>query len=400
MALSLKPSDMFHATVMAFPDGKEAIVLAQPVTADRDSGQHLFTVDLTSGVARRWKTALDESKVETGCVTHDGKMVLLSVAARNTRRIVALPRSGNSAGRTLVTVTSRPWGLSAGPEGDIYTDLWERTAEVVSFPAAGGHAEKIASFPFVPALHPIAILPGGRVAVPVTVGGYDRLMAVQPGEAATPLVTTTEESAGPAAALGDTEVAFLIGPEPRQTIGVAALATGRVARRIALNKGSITALAAARDGRTLYSAAGGMVWAIPSAGGDAHPIRAGQVVAVDPDGRTLTITSTEGSRVRLFRVPLDGGAEQEIVPAAGIPVAYSYSSSPDAVGPEGRLAVPLAPPDTWFWPPGIIDRGGHVTRVPLDFMSDFHSIAWTSDGRLAALALNVRSRIWRFRREK
>ncbi len=399
MPLPLEPGDMYHATVLAFPDARAAVVLGKSASSQPDSAQHLFEVDLTSGRARRWQSGLDESKVETGCITRDGKLVLLSVAARNTRRIVGLPRAGGLGGRTLAAVTSRPWALSAGPDGDVYMDLWERSAEVVRFPVDGGHAEKLATFPFVPALHSIAVLPDGRMVVPVTVGGHDRLMAVEAAKDSVPLLTTTEETSAPAAALGRDEIAFTIGQEPRQTIGVAALATGRVVRRISLEKGRITSLAAAPDGKMLYAAAGGMVWAIPAQGGTARAIRPGEAVAVGPAGRVLTILTNESARVRLFRVPVDGTREQEIVPGAGDRIAYSYSSSPNSVASDGRMAVTLAPPDSWFWPPGLIDPLGRVTRIQLDYTSDFHSVAWMPDGRLVALALDVRSRIWRFHPE-
>lgn len=50
-----------------------------------------------------------------------------------------------------------------------------------------------------------------------------------------------------------------------------------------------------------------------SPGGEPRMIRAGESVAADPSGRHLVITVTENSRLRLFRVPADGGSEQEIV---------------------------------------------------------------------------------------
>jgi hypothetical protein len=105
------------------------------------------------------------------------------------------------------------------------------------------------------------------------------------------------------------------------------------------------------------------------------------------------VTVNETSRMRIFRLPLDGGQEQEIIPESGTRVAYS--SSPNVVACDGPMAVPLAPPGAWFRPPGLIDHSGHVSRIPLDDTSDFHSLACTADGRMTALMLDVRSRIWR-----
>jgi len=52
---------------------------------------------------------------------------------------------------------------------------------------------------------------------------------------------------------------------------------------------------------------------------------------------------------------------------------------------------------TWYWPPGIFDlASGKSARVPLDYISDFHHMAWTPDGKIMAVADGWNASIWRF----
>ena len=85
----------------------------------------------------------------------------------------------------------------------------------------------------------------------------------------------------------------MIGPAPRGTIAFADVETGRITRRIAPGKGEIVSLAASPDGGTLYFAAGGSIWSIPSAGGQARKVRAGDRVVADPSGRALLVSVLE-----------------------------------------------------------------------------------------------------------
>jgi len=125
-------------------------------------------------------------------------------------------------------------------------------------------------------------------------------------------------------------------------------------------------------------------------------IRAGDSVTVDPSGRQLVIAVNENSKFRLFRVPVDGGSEQEVVTDGSIPLG-GFALSANALNADGRLLHPLSPVDDWFNPPGLLDTvTGRITRIPSDDGSDYHSLAWLPDGRIMALRVGLRSTLWKF----
>lgn len=65
---------------------------------------------------------------------------------------------------------------------------------------------------------------------------------------------------------------------------------------------------------------------------------------------------------------------------------------------NGRLLAPGSSP-TWYWPPAIFDLAtGKSTRIPLAYVSDFHHMSWTPDGKVMACALVWRSNMWKFTR--
>ena len=100
--------------------------------------------------------------------------------------------------------------------------------------------------------------------------------------------------------------------------------------------------------------------------------------------------------MRLFSVPLDGSPESEIPLDRSIPVATSQLST-NALNGDGRLLVPLAPRDSWFNPPGVVDTAtGRITRIPSDNPGDYRSLGWTRDGQVIALKNGLRATVWRF----
>jgi hypothetical protein len=64
---------------------------------------------------------------------------------------------------------------------------------------------------------------------------------------------------------------------------------------------------------------------------------------------------------------------------------------------DGRLLAPLAPRDSWFNPPDVIDIAtGRITRIPVDNQSDYSSIGWARDGQVIALMNGLRATLWKF----
>ena len=96
---------------------------------------------------------------------------------------------------------------------------------------------------------------------------------------------------------------------------------------------------------------------------------------------------------------LDGKSEQEISVDDSVPL-FPQVLSPNVLRSDGRLLAPLAPRDSWFDPPSIVDTAnGRITRIPSDNTSDYHSMAWLPDGQVVALKIGERATIWKFKRE-
>jgi len=134
-----------------------------------------------------------------------------------------------------------------------------------------------------------------------------------------------------------------------------------------------------------------MVWAVPLAGGEPRKIRTGDGIAVDAATQSLVIEVREPPNSRLVRVPLNGGPEQEIVG----PFHLGYYIDARSIR-NGKLVAPMGAP-TWYWPPGIFDLAtGKSARIPLDYVSDFHHMTWTPDGRIIGLTDDWKANIWKF----
>ena len=91
-----------------------------------------------------------------------------------------------------------------------------------------------------------------------------------------------------------------------------------------------------------------------------------------------------------------GSPEREIRLDHSIPLSRSTLST-SGLSADGRLLVPLAPRDSWFNPPAVIDTAtGRITRIPSDNQSDYRSMGWTRDGEVIALKNGLRATLWKF----
>ncbi len=386
-----------NTTARAFPDGKSALVWGEPM-GQTASALALYAVDLSSGSMKRLSPpGLNGADVTAFAAAADGKSVLAAVNSGALTRITSFPASGAAIERPLFTVTSTVWYLDASPDGSVYVSMLDRPSDLVRFSVDGTRFERLAGFPLVPEDADImTVLPDGRAVLAVRSSGQNRLMVVQKGKDPAPLVNTAEETMAPLATCGSSEVAFMIGPAPRETIAFTEPASGRVVRRIAPGKGKVDSMSCSPDGKMLYFAARGMIWSIPSSGGEARNVRGGDRVVADPSGRRLIVQVRESSQLHLFSVPLDGSPEHEIRLDNSIRLAVSPLST-SGLSADGRLLVPLAPPDSWFNPPAVIDTAtGRVTRIPSDNRSDYRSMGWTRDGQVIALKNGLRATLWKF----
>ena len=384
-------TDSVH--ISASPDGKEAVVVGTPLGREQEPDR-LLAVDVNTGASRPLTPLGVRLSSNAAAVTRDGKSVVVAMVEDALTRVVSIPMTGKFAPRTLFTTTGGINYLDTDSDGHVYISTFGLAEEVVRFSPGSNGSEVVASLSQPGGV--IVSLPDGRTIISMPSLGRRRLMALANGKNPVPLVVTTEETAPPMTAAGPRGIAFMIGPPPRTTIGVAETATGRMTSRITPGKGRISAIASSPDGKTLYFSASGKIWSVPSAGGDSRFLRGGDSVTADPGGRGLVISTVESSKIRLFRVPLDGGNESEITTDGSVRLA-PLDTNPGALNADGRLLVQLTPPDTWFFVPGILDTNtGHLSRMRAEQMSNASSLSWTRDGRIVGLRTRYFATLWRF----
>jgi len=387
------------ATIRALPDGRRALVGGMATREGAGAAFRLYVVDLDSGELRaldaHFGDQLAGGGVPAATVTRDGKWAIFSSTQGALSRVSMIPIDGHARAQPLFGLTGYLESIDVGPDGGIYLDQAERPMEIVRFAAQGGSVERLASVP-KPVGDYFAALSDGRAVWAEYAAGHSRLMIGGEGKQPAPFVNTTEEISGPLTAAGPGAVAFLIETKPHPSIGVATLANGRIVSRIPFDKGRIEQMASSPDGKTLYCGAAGSIWAVSTSGGEVRRLRAGNFVTVEPGGESLLVQLREAPNTRLIRVPLNGGPEQEIRVAG--PLQLGYKIDNDGVR-NGRLLAPGSGP-TWYWPPAIFDLAtGKSSRIPLDYVSDFHHMSWTPDGKVMACALLWRSSMWKFTRE-
>jgi len=383
--------------IRATPDGREAVVAGAPLGQEKEPDR-LLAVDVTTGASRPLTPPGVTLEGNAVAMARDGKSVVVALREDALRRVVSIPMKGPLTGkfapRTLFTTTTNTlWYLDTDSDGRVYISATDRHGEAIRYSETGTGSGTIAGHSNVDGDR-IVSLPDGRAIVTMRGLGRNRLMALADGKNPVPLVATTEETSDPMAAAGPRGIAFTIGRARYGSIAVAETSTGRITSRIAPGKGRISSIASSPDGKTLYFSVGGKIWSVPSAGGEPSLIRSGDGVAADPSGRSLVIRTVESAKVRLFRFPLDGSAEHEIATDGSVPLAPEFGGFLRA---DGRLLVVLAPLDSWFFVPGILDTNtGRITRLPTDQLSHTRDLSWTSDGQIVEVRESVRSTLWRF----
>ena len=385
--------------VRVFPDGKEAVFLGRPAGGPPET--HLYALELGSGRTRRLAPDVSIGIVNNLfplAVTPDGQSVLINLPSGNLHRIVAIPRNGGAGVRPMLTVTQIPWYLDVDAAGRLYLEQIDQPCEVLRFQAAGGAPERIAASPAF-RFGAIAELPGAQVLVPAVLAGRARILVAGPGREPAPLVDTTEETTPPVTTVGGDTVAFLMGPPSDRAIAIAAVADGRIVRKLQVPQKPIDSLASSPDGKTLYYTASQTVWAVPAEGGEPRQLAAGDSAVAAPDGSSLLVKLNEQSGSRLVRVPAAGGPAEPIPFAGGMRLT-ALPLAAAAIGKDGRILVQVASVDSWFWRVAILDPStGRTKRIPVDYDGDLFFSGWSADGRVMALGIGIKGGIWRFHAE-
>ncbi|MEO6325474.1 MAG: hypothetical protein ABIT01_17570, partial [Thermoanaerobaculia bacterium] len=386
-------------SIRAFPDGKEAIVWAKLATG----GERIrlaYRLDLESGGMSRF--APDIWLSPPMCIGSDGRSVIAMLVAGDLSRIVSVSHDGKQA-RPLMSLTARPWAVTAGADGSLYVDTMENPAEILRFTALGGNADRIAGTAGNLLMSPIQF-PDGRIIVPTLVSGRRRLLVTSAAGDLHPLIDLAEQAAPPAAIIGRDVVAFLsggVGTPP--IIALATVADGRIVKRLEGSRGAMPqSLLASPDGKRLYYPDGGSIWSIELDGGAPRKLRAGNGVALDPRdprGPSLIVQMNEKEGVQLVRAFLAGGPDEPIAYTSPLRITQSPLST-SAVGADGRVVVTVASKDSWFRGPAFLDPAlGTLDKIPVTFEGDILFAGWGQDARLLGMGVNLRSSLWRFQPE-
>jgi eukaryotic-like serine/threonine-protein kinase len=386
----------------AFPDGKELVYFGTTGTSEKERSQsaRMWVFDLASGRARELSPGLPVDPVSDGWsplgVARDGKSVYLATKEGDTQPLVQVPRRPGNQPRTLLSfpTTAAPVSMDAARDGSLYLDMLETATVILRVPATGGVGEEFT----IPTLDNFPMIaPGGEVLVTLKGWGKQHLAAVRPGGEPRALVETTEETALPATIFGG-KVAFVIASGDRRRIAIATLRDGRVQRRFSTR--SDYGMAASPDGNTLYYSFSGGIWAQRVAGGEPKRITEGIDVTLDPKGEYLYVKRASRGVMGIFRIPVAGGDAEELPMPAEYHVAYP-GLSPAAVDARGRILVPVASKDSWYYQTAILDPAAKsFTLVPIAIDGDASPAGWAPDGRILVRGKRYFSSLWRYQRSK
>jgi eukaryotic-like serine/threonine-protein kinase len=379
----------------ALPGGREVLVWGRLAGAKDAAGRRLHVIDVETGAARPFLPELP--LLPPFLPLRDGTGVLARLAAGDLHRIVAAARDGSGA-QTLLSFSSRPRYLAEGAHGTLYVGFSDGAADLLRVPASGGLPERLATVPAGLVMTPVEF-EDGRLLVPGLVAGRRQILVTGESGDLRPFTGLAEPTFGPATLAGRDAVAFLTGPPASAPLlAVVARSDGRLLKKHALPKGAVpSSLAASRDGRTLFFADGGTIWAVDVASGAAKPLCTGHGVAGFPDADDVLVQRNAASAVQLVRVSLATLAETPVLAAGPLRLAPAPLSG-GAVGPDGRILVSAVSPDTWLPAPAILDPAtGALSLVPVRTAGETLTASWGHGGSILAMVLGTNGEFWSFR---
>jgi eukaryotic-like serine/threonine-protein kinase len=396
-AFTARENDIMPVAV--FPGGKEiAFHGVYSTTQDHGADFRLYALDLESRKARALGPSLGSWPVPPRpmAASADGKSLITVSPAEDLVQIVRVPRDGSATHEVLFSIPSALSLrlLSTGRDGSVYLDLVDRPRTVVRFPTSGGEPEELLQLNVISDLQ--AVLPGGRFVLSGR-GSRRELTVVNPGGEFRPLVSVNEESGAPLAVSSNGMAALAVGNGNQQQIAIASIREARIRKRLALKAADARSIALSPDGNTLYYAAKGAVFALPTDESAApRRIAEGEQIMIDPQGRFLYVKQLSKNPGALVRVPVTGGAVEPIPLPPGIRLTEDPLCA-NAVDAQGRVLIEIATPESYFFGTALYDPArGAVTRVPVRFEGDLWGPCWTPDGAIVLTGAHFASSIWRY----
>jgi serine/threonine protein kinase len=382
-----------YLNLMAQIDDERVAIVGQPLgSAPGSFGLYVF--NLKSGQSTLLTSASD-TVPDAVAVDPTDHSVLMAARETALHRIRRYRIGASGPAPVVMDFTSTPY-FTAGPDGSLFVTLEDRHFSVLRFAETGSPVETVTAS----ATHfgPATALDDGRTLMSSRVTDQTHLFVVAPGKEPLRLAQTDEPTFAPATSIAGGRAALLVGRD-RPEIAIISVSTGALLHRIPAPLG-ITTLGASPDGKTLYFAADGHVSAvaIDEGGASSAPrvVGPGDSVVVDPDTGDLIVKSDAADAFTLTRFAKAAGPPQLITIGD---TNLRLASQPLSAGSirKGRLVLPVGTVDSWYWLPAILDlKTGHIERVRVAQITDFHYTTWSADGRILGTALGMESSLWKF----
>ena len=395
---ALPDSIVSDDVVLPSADGRYVYFYGQPLD-DRSSPSAFYRLDLQTGRNEPLSRDLNVRPPVSFALDRKTGEVYVGGTEGDAFQIVRIPASPERSAEAVLSVpdTAR---FELDQRGGLYVAIRARRPELFAFPISAGTSrtpQRLETLAMTNnrEIQVLAPLPDGRLLVGSRAADRDRLLVMQAGKQAYPLIEGQEETRPPATAVGAGRAAVMIGPRSTPDIAIVNLADGRLERRFKAPMPTIATLAASADGRTLFYAAAGSIWALSSEGGTPTRLGAGDSLTVDPDRGDLIVKLDESTRIRLVRMKTTGGAVEEIPWRSDLRLVQR-PLVPGAIR-GGQLLVAVASADSWFYHAATLDlKTGVVTTLADPNPSDFHFATWRADGVPVSFGYGIDTALWRF----
>jgi hypothetical protein len=387
----------FVISYRAFPDGDEAIVFGYGIDDSATAAPQLYVVATGTGAVRLLAPSLrnldpQNAGIPPLGVSADGRFVLTTRPGVS-GSLLKVPREGGQPRVLFTTTPARISSVAEDDDGQLYVDQVDRATERLRISPLTGAVESLSAGL---ASGSALVLPDGRTVYSERSGTRFRLVASRPHQERVSFSDIEDDPRPPFALLNDREFALVSGSSDQPVVTVASTSDGRLIRRLDATRGkAVSGLAVSADQSTVYFGHGDDLWSLPVSGGEPQRFVKGTRIAFDPEGRFSLIQRPTADGIRL--VTRDAAGRETTVPLPAGFELVGTSVWPGALRADGRLAVVVASPASWFWMPAVLNlRTGALATVPVQYAGDVQtSVSWQGEQILAS-ALRIESKLWRF----